>query len=197
MNSEMDLDLVIKTLKEDGKVVALKTDTVYGLICNAFDKKSTDKIYHIKNRENKKPLSIFLKSINEVKKYVADENLTSYVKRIMEKYWPGALTIVFKKKDSTFDGITSGLSSIGIRIPNDKNILYILNHVNFPLAQTSCNISGEKEYSNANEIKDKLGNSIDLIVDGGEVKNNMPSTILSVECNEPIILRDGAIKLDV
>lgn len=193
----MDLDVVIKTLKEDGKVIAIKTDTVYGLVCNAFDKKATDKIYHIKNRETRKPLSIFIKSADEVKKYVDEANLTSYVKRIMEKYWPGAITIVFKKKDGSFDNITSGVSSIGIRIPNDKDLLYILDNVDFPLAQTSCNISGEKEYKNADEIRKKLGDLVDLIADGGEVKDNIPSTILSVECNEPIILRDGAIKLDV
>ena len=197
MNSQMDLDIVIKTLKEEGKVIALKTDTVYGLVCNAFDKKSTDKIYRIKNRESRKPLSIFVKSIDEVEKYVDSKNITSYVKRIMEKYWPGALTIIFNKKDDTFDNITSGVSSIGIRIPNDKNLLYILSKIDFPLAQTSCNISGEEEYRNADEIRAKFGDAVDLIVDGGEVKDNKPSTILSVECNEPIILRDGVIKLDV
>ena len=193
----MDLDIVIKTLKEEGKVVAIKTDTVYGLVCNAFDKKSTDKIYRIKNRERRKALSIFLKNTSEVEKYVDEDNLTPSVKRIMEKYWPGALTIIFKKRDDTFDDITQGVSGIGIRIPNDNDLLYILDNLDFPLAQTSCNISGEKEYKNADEIRAKLGDLVDLIVDGGEIKDNMPSTILSVECNEPIILRDGAIKLDV
>ena len=193
----MDLDIVIKTLKEEGKVVAIKTDTVYGLACNAFDKKSTDKIYRIKNRERRKALSIFLKNTSEVEKYVDEDNLTPSVKRIMEKYWPGALTIIFKKRDDTFDDITQGVSGIGIRIPNDNDLLYVLDNLDFPLAQTSCNISGEKEYKNADEIREKLGDLVDLIVDGGEIKDNMPSTILSVECNEPIILRDGAIKLDV
>ena len=193
----MDLDIIIKTLKEEGKVVAIKTDTVYGLVCNAFDKKSTDKIYRIKNRERRKALSIFLKNTSEVEKYVDEDNLTPSVKRIMEKYWPGALTIIFKKRDDTFDDITQGVSGIGIRIPNDNDLLYVLDNLDFPLAQTSCNISGEKEYKNADEIRKNLGDLVDLIVDGGEVKDNIPSTILSVECNEPIILRDGAIKLDV
>lgn len=197
MIRQMNLDIVVKTLKEEGKVVALKTDTVYGLVCNAFDKKATDKIYSIKNREKRKPLSIFIKNIDEVEKYIDGENLTPYVRRIMERYWPGALTIIFKKKDHAFDNITAGVNSIGIRIPNDNDLINILNSVNFPLAQTSCNISGEAEYRSADEIKSKLGDLIDLIVDGGEVKDNVPSTILSVECNEPIILRDGAIKLDV
>lgn len=194
---KMNVDLVVKTLKEPGKVVALRTDTVYGLVCNAFDKKATDKIYAIKNREAKKPLSIFVKSIEEVKKYIDSNNLTKYVEKIMSKYWPGALTLVFKKKDNTFDHITGNSAGIGIRIPDDKDLIYILERIDFPLAQTSCNISGEKEYANADEIKAKLGNSIDFILDGGEIVNNIASTVLSVECGEPIILRDGAIKLDV
>lgn len=193
----MNLDLVINTLNEEGKVLAIKTDTVYGLICNAFDKKATNKIYEIKRRESKKPLSIFVKSIDDVKKYVHPDNLTSQVSRIMQKYWPGALTLVFKKKDDMLNHITENTNSIGIRIPDDKDLLSILNNINFPLAETSCNISGEKEYNNAKEISDKMGDMIDLIVDGGEVINNTPSTVLSVECNEPIILRVGALKIDV
>lgn len=193
----MDLNQVIKTLKEEGKVIAIKTDTVYGLICNAFDKRATDKIYEIKKRESKKSLSIFVKSIDEVKKYVQSDNLTGQVNRIMQKYWPGALTLIFKKKDESLNHITEKTSSIGIRIPDDEDLLYILENVGFPLAETSCNISGEKEYKNASEIREKMGEVIDLIVDGGEVTNNIPSTVLSVECNEPIILRVGALKLDV
>lgn len=191
------MDLVVKTLKEEGKVVALKTDTVYGLVCNALDKKAVEKIYEIKKRESKKPLSIFVKNIDEVEKYVDSSNLTSYTKRLMEKYWPGALTIIFKKKDGTLNHLSPNSDGIGIRIPNDKDLKYILDNIDFPLAQTSCNISGEKEYKNAFEIKEKLGKEIDLIVDGGEITNNIPSTVLSLECNEPIILRDGALKLDV
>lgn len=191
------MDLVVKTLKEEGKVVALKTDTVYGLVCNALDKKAVEKIYEIKKRESKKPLSIFVKNIDEVEKYVDSSNLTSYTKRLMGKYWPGALTIIFKKKDGTLNHLSPNSDGIGIRIPNDKDLKYILDNIDFPLAQTSCNISGEKEYKNAFEIKEKLGKEIDLIVDGGEITNNIPSTVLSLECNEPIILRDGALKLDV
>ena len=193
----MDLDLVVKTLNDSGKVVAVKTDTVYGFICNAFDKKATDKIYSIKCREKRKPLSIFVKNIDEVEKYVSDDNITSSIKRFMEKNWPGALTIVFKKKDKTLDHITENSSGIGIRIPDDDDLLSLLNSIDFPLAETSCNFSGEKEYKSAKEIREKFDDEIDLIVDGGEVSNNIPSTVVSVESNEMIILRDGAVKLNV
>ena len=157
----MDLDLVVKTLNASGKIVAIKTDTVYGFICNAFDKKATEKIYLIKHREKRKPLSIFVKNIDEIKKYVSSDNITLSVERLMKKYWPGALTIVFKKKDNTFDHITENSSGIGIRIPDDDDLLSILNSIQFPLAQTSCNVSGEREYKSASEIKERFGDEID------------------------------------
>ena len=193
----MDYSLIIKTLNEEGKVVALLTDTVYGLVCNAFDKKATEKIYQIKKRESKKPLSIFVKDISEVPKYVDESNLTKEADRIMKKYWPGALTIVFKKKDNSLDHITEKSSGIGIRIPKDTDLLYILSKIDFPLAQTSCNISGEEVYRDAESIRNNFGSLVDLVIDGGTVGDNLPSTVLSMECNEAIILRVGALKLDV
>ena len=189
----MDIDLIIKTLNEEGKVIAIKTDTVYGLICNAFDQKAIDKIYDIKKRERKKPLSIFIKNIDELDKYVVRDSLSKNTLDILNKYWPGALTVIFKKKNDTFDYFLNGLDTIGIRIPNDETLLNILNQINFPLAETSCNISNEKEYKNAEEIRDKLGDKLDLIVDGGDVNDNIPSTIVSVVNNEIITLRHGEI----
>ena len=189
----MDIDLIIKTLNEEGKVIAIKTDTVYGLICNAFDQKAIDKIYDIKKRERKKPLSIFIKNIDELDKFVERRNLSKEIFDILNKYWPGALTVIFKKKNDIFDYFLNGLDTIGIRIPNDETLLNILNQINFPLAETSCNISNEKEYKNAEEIRDKLGDKLDLIVDGGDVSDNIPSTIISVENNEITTLRHGEI----
>lgn len=192
-----NIDFIIKKLSERANVIAIRTDTVYGLICNALDKEATEKIYRIKEREKKKPLSIFVKSVDEVKKYVDETNLSNKTLELMNKYWPGALTIVFRKKDDTFDHITANSDGIGIRIPNDRELQLILEKVSFPLAQTSCNISGEKEYRNALEINEHMGNLVDLIVDGGEITNSIPSTVVSVECGDIIVLRNGAIKIDV
>ena len=82
----VDIEKIVDTLKRNGSVVAIKTDTVYGLVCNAYDKDSTDKIYKLKSREKKKPLSLFVKDIDEVKKYVSSHSLTSKNVKIMEKY---------------------------------------------------------------------------------------------------------------
>ena len=194
MNS-MNVDDIIKVLSEKGKVIAIKTDTVYGLVCNALDELAVNNIYKIKHRESKKPLSIFVKDIEEVDKYADTSKLTNRTKSIMSKNWPGALTVVLKKKNHLLDHLLSGLDSIGIRIPNDKTLLEVLSKIDFPLAETSCNLSGEKEFASANEIKKALGDKIDLIVDGGIVTNNKPSTVVSLENDEPLILRPGDVKI--
>lgn len=194
MNS-MNVDDIIKVLSEKGKVIAIKTDTVYGLVCNALDELAVNNIYKIKHRESKKPLSIFVKSIEEVDKYADTSKLTAYAKSLMSKNWPGALTVVLKKKDNSLNHLLSGLDSVGIRIPNDKTLLETLNKIDFPLAETSCNLSGEKEFASANEIKETLGDKIDLIIDGGIVTNNKPSTVVSLENDEPLILRPGDVEI--
>lgn len=191
----MDIDKIVKILNEKSKVIAIKTDTVYGLICNAHDKKAVEKIYDIKSRDKVKPLSLFVKSIDEVKKIVADENLTDENISIMKRYWPGALTIVFKKRDATYDHMTKNTTGIGIRIPKDELLLNLLNVCDFPLAETSCNESGEEPYRNYDEIKKRLGDKADMIIDGGDVTDNTASTVISLTSNKMQILRTGSIKL--
>ena len=190
-----DENKIVEALSS-GKVLAIKTDTVYGLICDAYNKNAIDKIYEIKHREAKKPLSIFVKNVDDVKKYVEKDALTNKVFEIMRTYWPGALTIVLKKKKNVLDNITCGLDSIGIRMSNDKLLLSVLNKIDFPIAQTSCNISGEKEYIDVPTIEEKLGNKIDYIVDGGEILQNIASTVIEVDNDHIKVLRQGVIKID-
>lgn len=191
----MNIDFVIELLNND-KVVAIRTDTVYGLICNANSIKAVKKIYQIKNRDANKPLGIFVKNKNEIYNYILDKELPDKVKDMVDNYWPGALTIIFKKKKGIFDYLTSGKDTIGIRIPKDDIILDLLNKIQFPLAQTSCNISGEASYANASEIKEKIGDKVDYILDGGEILNNIASTIVSVSDGKYSIIRTGDIKIN-
>lgn len=192
---KQDIEKVISDLNS-GKVVAIKTDTVYGLVCDANNVEACAKIYKIKRRDKKKPLAIFIKNIDEVKKYVLNSELSTELVNIMEKYWPGPLTIIFKKRKNVFEHLTEGTNTIGIRIPNDEFLLDILNEVDFPLAQTSCNISGENEYKDALEIENKLGNEIDLIIDGGEISNSKASTIIMTYNNNIEVIREGTIKIN-
>lgn len=193
---KQDVKKVIEDLKQ-GKVIAIKTDTVYGLICDANNIDSCDKIYRIKKREKRKPLAIFIKNIDELKKYVVESELSKELVNLIKKYWPGPLTIILKKKKDVLEHITEGTDNIGIRIPNDRFLLEILNNIDFPLAQTSCNISGESEYKNVTEIENKLGSKVDLIVDGGEINDSKASTIIMVIDNKIEVIREGTIKINV
>ena len=192
----MKIDEIVDKIKINGSVIAIKTDTVYGLVCNAYDEYACKKIYKIKKRDGNKPLAIFVKSIENVKNYIDNNELSDKVLSMLNRYWPGALTVVFNKKKGILDHLTCGSSTIGVRIPKDSQILDILEKVDFPLAETSCNISGEKDYKNASEIRKKLGDEVDLIVDDGEITDSLPSTVIRINDGEIKILRQGAIHID-
>lgn len=189
---DIDINEIAKLLNKKSFVMAIPTDTVYALCCNACDKDAVEKIYNLKNRDKEKPISLFIKNINELNKYI-DENITDKTKDLLKSHWPGALTVVFKKKKDTFDYLTSNRNSIGIRIPDDKLLLDILEIIDFPLAQTSCNVSNEKECRTADEIYEKFGNNVDLIISSENNLSNKPSTIISIIDDNIKILRQGNI----
>lgn len=189
----MDINKIIKILNEKGSVIAIKTDTVYGLVCNANDIDAVNNIYKLKKRESIKPLSLFVDDIKKLNDIINISLLSNKCKSIIKKYWPGGLTIILNTINDKYNYLTAGKDNIGVRVPNDKLLLDILSKIDFPLAQTSCNISGESEYKNANEIIDKFGNNIDLIVDGGNVVNNVPSTVIKFENDNVVVLRKGAV----
>lgn len=186
-------DKIINVLNNGG-VVAIKTDTVYGLIANALNENAVKKIYDIKKRDNNKPLCIFIKNISELNKYT-DNILKNNVLDLLKKYWPGKLTVIFNKKKGILDNLVKGRNGIGIRIPDDKLLLEVLNNIDYPLAETSCNVEGENPCETYGEIKSKFMDKIDLIVDGGKVYSNVPSTIVSIESGEMFIIRKGAINI--
>ena len=195
---DINTDDIVNMLNKKSFVMAIPTDTVYALCCNANDEDAVAKIYNLKNREKDKPISLFIKSIDKLDKYIDNcrgECLQSPIIELLNKYWPGALTVIFKKNKNIYDYLTSGKDTIGIRIPDDKLLLDILDKVDFPLAQTSCNMSHEKELKNAKEIYDKFGDKIDLIIQTNADVVGKASTIISVENGDIKILRQGDIKL--
>ena len=237
---DINISDIIALLNTKSSVIAIPTDTVYALCCNAYDRDAVNKIYDLKKRDKGKPISLFIKSIEELEKYIKISDYTNIsniidineykyktdscsdkadrcscevdgcscdtvgcrgeasraqigITKFLKKYWPGALTVIFKKKDDIFDYLTSGNDTIGIRIPNDKLLLDILNKVDFPIAQTSCNLSNEEELKNAKEIYDKFGDKINLIVEFNVDIKRKASTIISLENDNIKILRQGDI----
>ena len=194
----MDTNDIINVLKENGKVVAIRTDTVYGLICNANDIVAVEKIYQIKNRERKKPLALFIKNSDEIEKYVDHKCLTSELQNLLKKYWPGALTINFPKEEKTLEYINlQTKTSVAIRVPKVELLLKLMEEIDFPLAQTSCNVTNEKPYYKKIDIENNM--KVDYVTDYGIELLSVElisSTIISILDGDIKIIRKGMVDIE-
>ena len=174
-----------------GGVIIGPSDTVYGIYANASDEQAVKKIFKIKKRAPEKALSIFVKDIVAARRlaYIDDRKA-----RFLEKVWPGPVTAVFYKKDVISDLVTGGKETVGLRIPVHSFLRELLNRLDFPLVQTSANISGNEPVMSAEKAREqwKKEKAVALIIDGGEL-NKQPSTIVDFSKNESIILRSGII----
>ena len=189
--NEKILDEIVDVLDNDGLII-FPTDTVYGIACNSFSENAIKKIFNAKNRDFDKPIGVLTDSIDKINLVV--ENMSSIECDLINKYFPGNLTIIFKKKDSVSDMLTANKSTIGVRIPDNEIALSILKRYPYPLATTSVNLSGEKEGTCIDDFKDEFFDKVDIIIDGG-VTSEVPSTIVCVINNEICVLREGSLKI--
>ena len=165
----------------NGGVGIFPTDTVYGIGCNAFDDLAIKKLFDYKKRDLSKPINVLISNKKMLDKLV--NNISDIEQKLMDSFWPGALTIVFKKNPNVSDLLTAGLDSIG--------------DVGLPLATSSANISNEPPiaYINENLIKN-FNNKVDFILDFGKIDTILPSTIVRVDDDKINILREGPISLN-
>lgn len=187
-----ELDEVIQLLENDG-VIIFPTDTVYGIGCNCYSEKAIKRIFEIKNRSLDKPINVLTDSVDKIKSI---SNINQKEEKLVEKYMPGALTIIVDKKEEVPDILTSNLKTVGVRIPNDKIALEILKAFPYPLATTSANESGEEAGIELEDFKDLFDGKVDAIIDGGKTKIQVASTIVRVEKDSLKILREGSIKIE-
>lgn len=180
-------ELLLKDIR--GKVICFPTDTVYGVGALLDDEIGIKKIYELKHRDISKPLAV-LTGTTAIDNYVLD--ISDQANCLMEKYWPGALTLIFKKKKSVSNFVTSHLDTVGFRMPNSKTALKILNHFG-PLATTSINISGSKPLNNIEEIKKYFSDEIDYLISDIETTSNISSTVIDVTTEPITVLRQGDI----
>lgn len=149
------------------------TDTVYGIGCNCFNINSIDNLYKIKNRNYNKPINILVSDINMVNKLVKEINPIE--KKLMDIFWPGSLTIIFNKSKIVPDLLTSNLDTVGIRMPNNKICLDLIDKLGSPIATSSANITDETP---AIYVDDKLINDfndkVSFIINGGLIKSRCP-----------------------
>lgn len=175
-----------------GGLVALPTDTVYGVGALAFDAQAVERIYEAKNRPNEKAIPILLGDVEDLIKVAASVPEMGLV--LAGRFWPGPLTLVLPKHPSLPEGI-SNLPTVGVRVP-DHAVARALLQAAGPMAVTSANLSGLPSTTLAGEVHTQLGGRIPLILDGGRTPGGIPSTVVDCTGAEPKILRQGPISRD-
>lgn len=188
-----DLQLAEKLLKE-GNLVAIPTETVYGLAANALDVKAVAKIFEVKNRPTFDPLIIHTSSIDKINQFV--EYIPEQAWLLAQAFWPGSLTLLLPKRDIIPDLVTSGLLRVAVRIPKHTLTLNLLEKLDFPLAAPSANPFGYISPTKAEHVEAQLGNKIPLILDGGACEVGIESTIVGFEEGKAIIYRLGGISVE-
>lgn len=187
-----EIEEAARLLKE-GELISFPTETVYGLGANAMNENAVKKVYAAKGRPSDNPLIVHVASIEEVENYV--EEMSHQAKELMTKFWPGPLTLIFKAKPGVFSKtVTGGLTSVAIRMPNNKATLALIKSVGVPLVGPSANTSGKPSPTTAAHVYHDLNGKIAGILDGGETGVGLESTVLDMTNPEkPMILRPGAL----
>lgn len=184
-----------KELLEAGKLVAIPTETVYGLSANGLNETALLEIYKVKNRPKFDPLIAHTDSLKKVESYVA--YMPKQALAIADAFWPGPLTLLLRKKSTVPDLLTSGLPAIAIRIPRHKLTLQLLASLDFPLAAPSANPFGYVSPTSAQHVEDQLGKKIPYILDGGKCEVGIESTIIGFDEKEnPVVYRLGGKKIE-
>lgn len=176
-----------------GGLVAFPTETVYGLGANALNPIAVAKIFALKERPTFDPLIVHIASYDDLK--TLTNQSTDLVFKLAEKFWPGPLTIVLPKSSLIPDIVTSGLPTVGIRMPDNEIALNLIRALKCPIAAPSANKFGNLSPVSANHVKKQLPD-VDFILDGGKTKIGIESTIVSLDGNICTLLRPGKITLD-
>ena len=182
------------SLLKEGELVAIPTETVYGLAGNALSENAVVKIFETKNRPQFDPLIVHVPTIKSITDYV--EEIPEIAKLLADTFWPGPLTLVLKRKSIIPDLVTSGLNTVGIRCPQHELTLKLLEQLDFPLAAPSANPFGYVSPTTPHHVNDQLGNKIKYILDGGTCEVGLESTIIGFEGNKPVVYRLGGLSIE-
>lgn len=185
---------IIANYIRNGKIVLFPTETVYGIGTNGLNSEAVKKVYEIKGRNLKNPINLLVSDINMVNMVAKDISDLEY--KLMEAFFPGPFTIILKRKSIVPDIVTSGLDSVGVRMPSGKIARKLIEYANIPIAAPSANISGTLSGSTLEDIQDDFYNKVDIMINGGISDIGIESTIVKVVDGIPHILRPGAITLE-
>ena len=185
-----DIKVVSDALKE-GEVVAIPTETVYGLAANIYDEKAIHQIYNLKKRPKSNPLIVHIGNSNQLDLLV--NNVPIEATQLIKAFWPGPLTLLLDKSDLVPSFITAGSDKVAVRIPNHPLVLELLNSIDFPLAAPSANPYKRISPTEVNHVVNYFERELNYILDGGKCEIGVESTILGFENGDPIIYRLGGV----
>jgi L-threonylcarbamoyladenylate synthase len=188
-----DIQKAITLLTAD-KLVAIPTETVYGLAGNIYSEKAIKSIFETKKRPFFNPLIVHISSVDVLETIVS--HVPKKAKLLADAFWPGSMTLVLKKQDTIPDVITAGKDTVAVRVPNHPVTLELLKKLPFPLAAPSANPFGSISPTKPEHVERYFKNDIGQVLDGGACANGIESTIIGFENNEPIIYRLGALAIE-
>lgn len=181
----------ISEIIKNGGIVVFPTETIYGIGTNGLNKEAISRLYEVKQRPTSKPISLLVSSIEMVDMVAKD--ITDMEYKLMDKFFPGPLTIILKKKNIVPDNLTNNTDTVGIRMPDNIIAKKLIEYAKVPIATPSANISGKPSGTNIENIMEDFKDKVDYYIDGGQSKLGIGSTIVKIENGYPLILREGSI----
>lgn len=175
----------------NGGIIAYRTDTLYGLGADPFNRQALQRIRDLKGRDDGKPILVLISDASESDRFIAERS--NLFEIVSNKHWPGALTLVLKARDDVPDELTAGTGTIGVRLPDDIELRELVRVCGGSLTATSANLSGTQPSRTATDVIRAFPSGVDLIIDGGEVLSGQPSTVLDVCGDVPRLIREGAL----
>lgn len=188
--TQFEVQAIIKSLKEGG-VVAFPTETVYGLGADISNEMAIQKIYSLKGRDFQKPLSIFVSSLEMLEEYVCE--ITPEAERLVKKYWPGPLTLIFKANQNVSKTVCAGGDTVGVRMSSHPIVAHILREFEKPITATSANVSGLPSAQSYEQVLHYFSTKIDYVVESKWEGATLESTVVDVTGLECRILREGEL----
>lgn len=185
-----DIEYAAKLIAE-GKLVAVPTETVYGLSADGLCESAVEEIYEVKGRPETKPISLLVSGMQSAEQFCADIPKEAYI--LAEKFWPGPLTMILRKKSVVPDIVTAGCDTVGVRCPDHPLTLELLKKCGKPLATPSANISGMPSPKSADDVLSYFDGKIPCVIDGGKCSVGIESTIVDMTSAPPKILRQGGL----
>ncbi len=179
---------------KNGGVVAIPTETVYGLAASAYDENAIKAVFTAKGRPQDNPLIVHISDMEMLKEIACDIPETAL--KCAEKFWPGPLTMVLKKSQKVSECVSAGLSTVAVRMPSEAVALQIITESKLPLAAPSANVSGKPSPTTANHVLADLDGKIDAVVMGKDCTVGVESTVITLVGENPVLLRPGAVTLE-